>query len=239
MIECDNGEERLRALWLKLQLLTDPDDRAREISETLAHAGEAEVVSYLNWLIMADASIADLSDPRGALPFAFGMRIKLWHRAEARQRERRELAATVADEIRSRERVDRQSRLSDRLQDRLAARGSRSLKTPSFPKIMPLEKARAARPQVWIRRERNFGMRYSTEEKAPDRKGTANEEAASGIAARTVDADKKDLPRLLGEHNGAVKAARAAFIKAHDNISEGAARDRFAAALKELQTKRC
>jgi hypothetical protein len=97
--DASGAEERLRSIWLELLSLDDPLERGKAIADALNGLAEAEAAFCLDRLIMLEPGVANLSDPRGALPFPFGIRVELFRRKQARVDDRRELAAAVADEL--------------------------------------------------------------------------------------------------------------------------------------------
>jgi hypothetical protein len=106
-------DARTRALWLELQRL-DLGEWAKAIADTLARMNEAEGIVCLGRLIMVDERIADLVDPRGdnVIPVTFRIRVEGFLRRKARERERHELAAAVADELESRGEAARRNEAS-------------------------------------------------------------------------------------------------------------------------------
>ena len=100
----DFAEERLRALYDTLVRTDDPGQKARTLSDALAlTAHRQERARVLSRLIMYDGTIESLVDPRGALPVTFGVWLRSFHQQEARELERREIAAAVVEQMKAAE----------------------------------------------------------------------------------------------------------------------------------------
>jgi hypothetical protein len=107
MLETHSFDESVVAeLFSALIKLDDPGEWGHALARALASSSDEEKARVLSRLIVADGTIADLVDPRGAMPVTFGMWLEVFRRGKASERERRELAAAIADVIGRRERAD-------------------------------------------------------------------------------------------------------------------------------------